>query len=181
MRGRTLVRGRKSKLAYGYFDSPVGPLLVAGDADQLHLISFPTESRTKISQAGWHREDSLFVEVFGQLYAYFAGELTQFDLPMRLAGTAFQNKVWTALCDIPYGETISYGGLASRIRKPTASRAVGSANGANPLPIVVPCHRVIGSNKSLTGFGGGVETKRFLLAHEQRFSPREGSQRNLRI
>ena len=176
-----LVRGRKSKLSYGYFDSPVGPLLVAGDADQLHLISFPTESRTKESRADWHRDDSLFAEAFGQLHAYFAGELTQFDLPLHFAGTAFQNKVWTALCDIPFGETISYGGLASRIGKPTASRAVGGANGANPLPIVVPCHRVIGSDKSLTGFGGGVEITRFLLAHEQRLSPREGSQIDLPI
>jgi methylated-DNA-[protein]-cysteine S-methyltransferase len=134
----------------------------------LHLINFPAESRTKEPRADWRRDDSLFVEAFRQLHAYFAGELTRFDLPLRLAGTAFQNKVWTALCDIPFGETISYGALASRIGKPTASRVVGGANGANPLSIVVPCHRVIGSNRSLTGFGGGIEAKRFLLAHEQR-------------
>ena len=169
------MRERESRLSYGYFDSPVGPLLVAGDADRLHLISFPTERRTNEPQAGWRRDTALFAAAFGQLRAYFAGELTDFDLPLRLAGTAFQNKVWAALRDIPFGETISYGALASRIGKPTASRAVGGANGANPLPIVVPCHRVIGSNKSLTGFGGGVETKRFLLAHEQRFAPRAGS------
>jgi methylated-DNA-[protein]-cysteine S-methyltransferase len=154
-------------------------LLVAGDGDQLHLIRFPTESRTKGPQSDWHRDDSLFADVFEQLSAYFAGDLTRFDLPLRFAGTAFQNSVWTALCDIPFGETISYGALASRIGKPTASRAVGGANGANPLPIVVPCHRVIGSDRSLTGFGGGVETKRFLLAHEQRVSLREGSQSEL--
>ena len=170
------MRGRNAKPAYGYFDSPVGPLLVAGDADQLHLISFPTESRTKEPQADWHRDDSLFAEAFRQLHAYFEGQLTKFNLPLRFAGTAFQNTVWTALCDIPFGETISYGALASRIGKPTASRAVGGANGANPLPIVVPCHRVIGSDKSLTGFGGGVEIKRFLLAHEQRFSRKEDLQ-----
>jgi methylated-DNA-[protein]-cysteine S-methyltransferase len=175
------VRERDSKISYGYFDSPVGPLLVAGDADQLHLISFPTERRTKETQADWQRDESRFAEAFRQLRAYFAGELTRFDLPLRLAGTAFQNKVWIALCDIPFGETISYGALASRIGKPTASRAVGGANGANPLPIVVPCHRVIGSDRSLTGFGGGVETKRFLLAHEQRVSPGKGSQSNLPI
>ena len=175
------MRERKTKLAYGYLDSPVGPLLVAGDADRLHVISFSTETRTRESQAGWHRDESHFVEAFRQLHAYFAGELTRFDLPLRLAGTAFQNRVWTALCNIPFGETISYGALASRIGKPTASRAVGGANGANPLPIVVPCHRVIGSDKSLTGFGGGVEIKRFLLAHEQSFSPREGSQSNLPV
>ncbi len=154
-----------TKLRYGYFDSPIGPLLVAG-ADQLHLIGFPTERRTKGPRADWHRDDALFAHAFAQLAAYFAGELTRFDLPLRFAGTAFQNKVWTALCDIPFGETTSYGTLAARIGKPTASRAVGGANGANPLPIVVPCHRVIGADKSLTGFGGGVEIKQFLLAHE---------------
>ena len=98
--------------------------------------------------------------------------MTRFDLPLRLAGTTFQNKVWTELRRIPFGQTISYGELASRIGKPTARRAVGGANGANPLPIVVPCHRVIGSDKSLTGFGGGIATKRFLLAHEQSFVQR---------
>ncbi len=175
------MRECKSKLAYGYFDSPVGPLLVAGGADQLHLISFPTESRTKQPQADWCRDESLFVEAFRQLNAYFAGELTRFDLPLRLAGTAFQNKVWTALREIPFGATMSYGALASRIGKPGASRAVGGANGANPLPIVVPCHRVIGSDKSLTGFGGGVEIKRFLLDHEQKVSPGQGAEGNLPI
>jgi len=175
------VRGHESKLAYGYLDSPVGPLLVAGDADRLHLIAFPGEGRAKEPPPEWRREDSLFAEAFGQLEAYFAGELTRFNLPLRLAGTAFQNRVWSALCDIPFGETISYGELASRIGKPTASRAVGGANGANPLPIVVPCHRVIGSDRSLTGFGGGVETKRFLLDHEQRVRPREGLQSSLAI
>jgi methylated-DNA-[protein]-cysteine S-methyltransferase len=175
------VPEHESKISYGYFDSPVGPLLVAGDTDRLHLISFPTERRTNEPQADWQRDDALFAEAFKQLHAYFAGELTRFDLPLRLAGTAFQNKVWTALCDIPFAETISYGALASRIGKPSACRAVGGANGANPLPIVVPCHRVIGSDKSLTGFGGGIEIKRFLLAHEQRVCPRKGSQSNLPI
>ncbi|MHA1151221.1 MAG: methylated-DNA--[protein]-cysteine S-methyltransferase [Alphaproteobacteria bacterium] len=169
------MRGREPKLSYGYFDSPVGSLLIAGNADRLHSISFPSERRAKETPVDWRRDDALFVAAFGQLRAYFAGQLTHFDLPLHLAGTTFQNKVWAALCDIPFGETISYGALASRIGKSTASRAVGGANGANPLPIVVPCHRVIGSDKSLTGFGGGVEIKRFLLAHEQRFSPRTGS------
>ena len=168
----------RPRLSYGIFDSPVGPLLVAGDAERLHLISFPGDRRTSVPPAGWRRDASLFAEAFRQLDAYFAGELTRFDLPLRLAGTTFQNTVWTALRDIPFGETMSYGALASRIGKPTASRAVGGANGANPLPIVVPCHRVIGADKSLTGFGGGVETKRFLLAHEQRVSANAGAQRN---
>ena len=159
---------RKLRLSYGTFDSPVGSLLVAGDADRLHLIGFPTESWTSRLQADWRRDDPHFAEAFRQLDAYFAGDLTQFSLPLRFAGTAFQNKVWAALRDIPFAETISYGALASRIGKPTASRAVGGANGANPLPIVVPCHRVIGSDKSLTGFGGGIPIKKFLLAHERR-------------
>lgn len=178
MRGEAHVREHDSNLSYGTFDSPVGPLLVAGDAERLHLISFPSEHRTRKPQADWRRDESLFAEAFRQLGAYFAGELTRFDLPLSLAGTAFQNRVWTALCDIPFGETVSYGALASRIGKPTASRAVGGANGANPLPIVVPCHRVIGSDRTLTGFGGGVKIKRFLLAHEQRVSGKSGAQGN---
>ncbi len=166
---------RKLRLSYGTFDSPVGSLLVAGDADRLHLIGFPTESWTSRLQADWRRDDPHFAEAFRQLDAYFAGDLTQFSLPLRFAGTAFQNKVWAALCDIPFAETISYGALASRIGKPTASRAVGGANGANPLPIVVPCHRVIGSDKSLTGFGGGIPIKKFLLAHERRVAQGQGT------
>ncbi len=176
--GRAVVRRRDSNLCYGYFDSPVGSLLVAGDADRLHLIGFPTESRAQRLPADWRRDDWHFAGAFRQLDAYFAGDLTRFDLPLRFAGTAFQNKVWAALRDIPFGETTSYGALASRSGKPTASRAVGGANGANPLPIVVPCHRVIGSDKSLTGFGGGLEIKKFLLAHEERVSPRKGSQKS---
>ena len=156
----------KSAIRYGYYDSPVGTLLIAGNGDALHLISFPTGNRSKQPKDDWRRDDAKFGEAFNQLGAYFAGELQQFDLPLYFGGTAFQNTVWSALCDIPFGETISYGTLASRIGKPNASRAVGAANGANPLPIVVPCHRVIGSDNSLTGFGGGIEVKRFLLEHE---------------
>lgn len=157
----------EAELAYGYCDSPVGPLLVAGEGGRLHRIVFSTEGREQGPQAGWRRDESLFAEAFWQLRAYFVGELTRFDLPLRFAGTEFQQRVWRALCDIPFGETTSYGALAARIGRPTSSRAVGGANGANPLPIVVPCHRVIGSDKSLTGFGGGIEIKRFLLAHER--------------
>lgn len=167
--------GPERNLAYGYLDSPVGRLLVAGDADRLHEIRFPTERRGKEPPAGWRRDEARFAAAFAQLRAYFAGELTRFDLPLRLAGTAFQNEVWRALCAIPFGATVSYGALAARIGRPTASRAVGGANGANPLPIVVPCHRVIGSDKSLTGFGGGVDIKKFLLDHERRIASDAGS------
>ncbi len=108
-----------------------------------------------------------FTEVIQQLKEYFAGDRTDFDLPIAFAGTDFQHTVWTALRDIPYGETVSYGELAERIGKPTASRAVGLANGKNPIGIIVPCHRVVGSKGDLTGYGGGIERKRFLLDFER--------------
>ena len=155
-------------LAYGHFDSPVGALLLAGDGEELHLIGFPRGSRAKRPQPEWRHDQLLFAETCKQLAAYFAGELTDFRLPLRFGGTAFQNRVWQALCEIPFGATTTYGALAAGLGKPSASRAVGAANGANPLPIVVPCHRVVGSDRSLTGFGGGLETKRFLLAHEEK-------------
>lgn len=107
-------------------------------------------------------------ETIRQLKAYFAGELEEFDLPLAPEGTAFQLKVWENLCDIPFGETISYGELARRIGNPNASRAVGLANGSNPIPIIIPCHRVIGSNGKLTGYGGGLPIKEKLLALERK-------------
>ena len=154
-------------LAYGYMDSPIGRLLLAGDRDGLHRIGFETEDWTDQPPTEWRRDDAIITEPAAQLRAYFAGELTTFDLALTFTGTAFQNTVWSALQDIPFGETTSYGALARRIARPKACRAVGAANGANPLPIVVPCHRVIGSDGSLTGFGGGIDAKRFLLDHEQ--------------
>ncbi|MEP0519556.1 MAG: methylated-DNA--[protein]-cysteine S-methyltransferase [Hyphomicrobiales bacterium] len=156
----------KIPLAYGYFDSPVGHLLVAGDGEALHFVSFPSGSRTKQPKEDWKRDDTVFANVFEQLSAYFAKELTQFELAIHPKGTEFQNTVWATLLEIPYGRTWSYGQLAAKIERPTASRAVGAANGANPIPIIIPCHRVIGADKSLTGFGGGVEIKEFLLRHE---------------
>lgn len=107
-------------------------------------------------------------EIIRQLNAYFAGKLESFDLPLAPEGTPFQQKVWKELCQIPYGETISYGELARRIGNASASRAVGLANGSNPIPIVIPCHRVIGSNGKLTGYGGGLDIKEKLLALEKR-------------
>lgn len=115
-------------------------------------------------------DDGVLAEAARQLAEYFDGGRTEFDLPLAMDGTAFQQRVWEALRDIPYGETISYGQLADRIGQPSASRAVGLANGRNPIGIIVPCHRVIGANGSLTGYGGGIERKRYLLAHEQRVS-----------
>ena len=160
-----------SPMCYAWCDSPVGRLLLAGHPDALTLISFPTGSRRQRPAAGWQRDDAVFAAAIAQLAEYFAGARKVFSLPLRPAGTAFQLSVWSALREIPFGATLSYGELARRIRHPAAARAVGAANGANPLPIVVPCHRVIGADRSLTGFGGGLETKRFLLAHEARLSP----------
>ncbi|MGF1610829.1 MAG: methylated-DNA--[protein]-cysteine S-methyltransferase [Kiloniellales bacterium] len=152
---------------YAHMDSPVGRLLLAGDDSGLRLISFPEGSRAQEPEPSWRHAPGRFERVIAQLRDYFAGKRTDFDLPLSPRGTPFQLAVWRALCDIPYGETISYGELARRIGRPSASRAVGAANGANPLPIVVPCHRVIGSSGKLTGFGGGLETKAALLALEQ--------------
>ena len=158
-------------MRYTWYDSPIGRLLLAGEADGLTLISFPSGSRRQQPAAAWQRDDAVFAAAITQLAEYFAGTRKAFSLPLRPAGTAFQLGVWAALREIPFGATLSYGELARRIGQPAAARAVGAANGANPLPIVVPCHRVIGADHSLTGFGGGLETKRFLLAHEARLSP----------
>lgn len=150
-------------LRYTYVDSPVGRLLLAGDAAALHFLSFPGGHKAFGPKPGWRREDGAFVEAKRQLAAYFAGDLKAFDLPLAFTGTAFQKQVWHALLEIPYGETRSYGWLAATIGRPSASRAVGAANGANPLPVIVPCHRVIGASGALTGFGGGLDTKEHLL------------------
>ena len=114
-------------------------------------------------QAGWKKDGKPFEEVAFQLDSYFASELQEFDLPLKLAGTEFQKIVWKMLAEIPYGETWSYGELARHIGRPKASRAVGAANGLNPIPVIIPCHRVIGSDGKLTGFGGGIKTKEYLL------------------
>jgi methylated-DNA-[protein]-cysteine S-methyltransferase len=166
-------------ISYSYVDSPVGRLLLAGDPDGLALISFSTGRRPREPSASWARDDRVFAEAIAQLRSYFAGERREFSLPLQPRGTPFQERVWSALRAVPFGATISYGELARRIGQPSAARAVGAANGANPLPIIVPCHRVIGADHSLTGFGGGLETKRYLLAHEARFTRRHARQSDL--
>lgn len=153
-------------LFYSYFDSPVGALLMAGDGESLHYLSFPGGHKAFGPREDWAREDDQFDAVRHQLSAYFAGTLQTFDLSLTFHGTDFQKQVWTLLLDIPFGATQSYGDLAKALGTPNASRAVGAANGANPIPIIVPCHRVIGSTGKLTGFGGGIETKQFLLELE---------------
>lgn len=153
-------------LLYTFIESPVGALLVAGDDEALHFLCFPTGRKTYQPHPDWRCSEIPFHEVRRQLSAYFSKELRDFELPISLSGTPFQNSVWRYLATIPFGETRSYGQLASDIGHPKASRAVGAANGSNPLPIILPCHRVIGANGSLTGFGGGLPTKQYLLRLE---------------
>ena len=143
--------------------TPVGRLLLTGDEDSLSGISFQNGRRPAEVAEGWQLTEAPFREAIAQLDAYFAGRLRRFDLALAPEGTPFQREVWSALTEIPYGKTVSYSELARWIGRPAATRAVGAANGRNPLPIVVPCHRVIGANGSLTGFGGGLSIKRRLL------------------
>ena len=151
-------------------DSPVGPLTLAGRGG--HLMHLRMVDQTyEPSHDGWERDDAAFPDAVEQLDSYFAGERTEFDLELELVGTPFQRSVWAALLTIPYGETRSYGEIATQIGSPGAFRAVGLANGHNPIGIIVPCHRVIGSNGSLTGYGGGIDRKRALLALEKSAEP----------
>ena len=148
-------------------ESPIGPLTIAGDEDGLRFILFGADHRASNSWKQWQESDSSIVnETICQLRAYFDRKLKKFHLPLKPEGTPFQMEVWRELQEIPYGTVISYGELARRIGRPKASRAVGAANGLNPIPIVIPCHRVIGSNGKMTGYGGGVPIKEALLKLE---------------
>ena len=149
-------------------ESPIGPLTLIARDGVLTNVSMHEQRHTSPPPADAFTDDAWFKDVAAQLDAYFAGELSTFDLEMNLLGTLFQQRVWSQLCDIPYGETISYGELARRVGNANASRAVGLANGRNPIALIVPCHRVIGANGSLTGYGGGLERKTWLLEHELR-------------
>ena len=153
--------------AFCYFQSPIGRLLLTSDGSA--LTGLYMEPRRKAQNTEGWQEDLLAAPLpaaVRQLTEYFAGNRRNFDLPLRPQGTVFQQRVWRALMEIPYGETCSYGALAKRIDNPGASRAVGLANGHNPISILVPCHRVIGADGTLTGYGGGLDRKRWLLAHE---------------
>ena len=154
--------------SYTQMDSPLGPLLLVADDAGVRQILFVNGRHPARPDASWKQDRARHTETIRQLQAYFAGELETFDLQLAPQGTPFQLAVWRRLCDIPYGETMSYGQLASQIGNPKASRAVGLANGSNPIPIVIPCHRVIGSNGKLTGYGGGLPIKEKLLALERR-------------
>jgi methylated-DNA-[protein]-cysteine S-methyltransferase len=152
-----------SAIFYTSVDSPIGELLLLGDGDSLHGIYMQAGPRPVARDRGWERSPARLHAAAAQLAEYFAGVRKTFELPLAAVGSPFQRRVWDALREIPYGETESYGELARRIGAPAASRAVGRANGSNPIPIIIPCHRVIGAGGTLTGFGGGVERKRYLL------------------
>jgi len=158
---------------------PIGQLLLVGDGAGLSRVAFVHGTKRCEPDPAWRQDASRFTQPIEQLRAWFAGELRHFRLPLAVAGTDFQRTVWQALSLVPFGETITYRELAQRIGRPGASRAVGAANGANPLPIIVPCHRVIGTDGTLTGFAGGVPTKRWLLEHEARHAGPTGRRSSL--
>lgn len=159
-------------MRYDVMPSPVGELMLVASDTHLAGVHFTPHPHGGITSGTWERAsggtaaDSILAEARAQLTGYFSGASTQFDLRLDAQGTPFQTRVWEALRAIPHGQTISYGELARRLGAPKAMRAVGAANGRNPIPIIVPCHRVIGARGDLTGFGGGLERKRWLLAHE---------------
>jgi methylated-DNA-[protein]-cysteine S-methyltransferase len=153
-------------IRYRTMDSPVGMLTLAGVGTTLRHLRMEDQTYEP-NRTNWQRDDSAFGDAVEQLHAYFAGELVGFDIDMDLVGTTFERRVWEALQTIPYGETRSYGEIAEQIGATGAFRAVGRANGRNPIGIIVPCHRVIGANGSLTGYGGGLDRKRVLLDLEK--------------
>lgn len=153
---------------YDYFETGlIGTLTLVGDDEGLRHIVFPKEKNSFIIRSDWKKNPEYFAPVKAQLRAYFKGELKRFDVALAPVWTPFQLKVWRALRNIPYGELVSYKTIAEAIGNPKAVRAVGGANARNPIPIIVPCHRCIGSDGSLTGFGGGLETKKRLIELEQ--------------
>ncbi|NOY29917.1 MAG: methylated-DNA--[protein]-cysteine S-methyltransferase [Planctomycetes bacterium] len=152
---------------YTYLDTPIGELLLAGDQDGLRELGFPDGPKRRRAEPAWELRDTFFAEAKSQLNDYFSGSLRTFSLPLKPSGTPFQLDVLQQLQKIPYGETVSYGEIAARLGRPKAMRAVGAANGRNPIPVIIPCHRVIGSNGKLTGFGGGLPTKSALLKLER--------------
>ncbi len=153
---------------YGHADTPLGTVLLSGRGGRLTGLHFTGHRRSPRTGPAWVRDEAAFDGVRRQLNEYFAGRRTRFDLPLALGGTPFELSVWTALQGIPYGATASYGDIAHSLGRPGAGRAVGGANGRNPISIVVPCHRVIGADGGLTGYGWGVDRKAWLLDHERR-------------
>jgi methylated-DNA-[protein]-cysteine S-methyltransferase len=156
-----------NETCYSYLDSPIDTLLLVARGPALVGVYMTPHKGIWGPRPEWRRDDAPLASVREQLTAYFDGTLTEFDLPLTFEGTSFQQRVWQELTRIPFGTTISYAELARRVGKPGAARAVGSANGRNPISVVVPCHRVIGASGKLTGYGGGLERKRWLLDHER--------------
>ncbi|WP_440956973.1 methylated-DNA--[protein]-cysteine S-methyltransferase [Methanosarcina sp. Mfa9] len=153
---------------YHIIESPIGPILLAGDEEGLKFVNIRKGKKKVEIPDDWVENEEFFRNVSGQLKAYFARELESFDIKLAPEGTEFQKSVWNALCEIPYGETRTYGEVAKIIGKPKASRAVGLANNRNPISIIVPCHRVIGANGKLTGYASGLDVKAFLLKLEEK-------------
>jgi methylated-DNA-[protein]-cysteine S-methyltransferase len=153
-------------------ESPVGPLTLTSKGGRLTGLHMEGQAHSPTDRTSWAQDAGPFRDITAQLSAYFAGELTDFDVDLDLAGTEFQRRVWETLCAIPYGETRSYSQLAGKIGNSRACRAVGLANGRNPVAIIVPCHRVIGANGSLVGYGGGLDRKVLLLEHERKVRSR---------
>ena len=149
------------------FNTPIGQLTIAADDSGLRFVLFENNKYDVPGRQDWRRDSGPTRAAREQLLQYFAAERQTFDMPLHLGGTEFQKKTWATLAQIPFGQTWSYSELAAKIALPKAVRAVGAANGRNPLPIILPCHRVIGANGSLTGFGGGLPTKKWLLEHER--------------
>lgn len=158
-------------IQYRTIDSPVGTLTLAGTAGRLRHLRMVDQTYDP-DRSGWQPDTTAFTDVVAQLGEYFDGTRTVFELELELVGTAFQRRVWSALMTIPYGQTRSYGQVAAQLQTPGASRAVGLANGRNPIGIIVPCHRVIGANGSLTGYGGGLSRKQALLDLERGATPK---------
>jgi len=157
----------KNPIFYTYLNSSIGELLLAADETGLISVGFPAGKMARRHESHWILDPDRFRDVVQQLNAYFAGELRNFNVRLALYGTNFQARVWKALQDIPYGATSSYADVAASIGSPKASRAVGAANARNPVPIIVPCHRVIGKSGNMVGFGGGIKAKQQLLSLER--------------
>jgi len=160
------------QMHYTFMESPIGTLLLTGDRQSLCGVYICQQKHEPLVRPDWNHSDSMFEQPMLQLQEYFTGTRVSFDLPHSPKGTEFQKRVWLELCRIPYGTTCSYRELATEVGNSNASRAVGMANGKNPISIIVPCHRVIGADGSLTGYGGGLDAKKWLLSHESRFANR---------
>lgn len=172
----TAWRRRRWTVRYDYVETPLGRMLVMSDAGRLVGLHFREDRHQPMPEQAWTRDsgDAVIERTRYQLAEYFAGTRREFDVPMEPRGTPFQQRVWTVLTEIPYGTTTTYGRMARRLGQPTATRAVGAANGRNPISILVPCHRAIGADGSLTGYAGGLERKKALLELEQAWGTRTG-------